>query len=56
MLDRRPALPDWKRFFSSDALNAAPVLRTGDECVDDSADVLLSELDFWNRSVDTCLQ
>jgi len=33
-----------KRFLSSSVEKAAPVLRTGDECVDDSADVLLSEL------------
>jgi len=33
-----------KRFLNSSVENAAPVLRTGDECVDDSADVLLSEL------------
>lgn len=31
VLERRPVEPDWKRFFSSEALNAAPVLRTGDE-------------------------
>ena len=34
-----------KRFLSSSVEKAAPVLRMGDECVDDSADVLLSELD-----------
>ena len=39
-LDLRPM----KRFLMSSVEKAAPVLRTGDECRDDSADVLLSEL------------
>lgn len=33
-----------KRLLMSSVEKAAPVLRTGDECLDDSADVLLSEL------------
>ena len=53
VLDLRPLLPPMKRLFSSPVEKAAPVLRTGDECVEDSADVLLSELDLLKRSVET---
>ena len=54
VLDFRPApVPPPNRFFNSTVEKAAPVLRTGDEWVEDSADVLLSELDFVKRSVDT---
>jgi hypothetical protein len=50
---RPPATPPPNRFFNSTVEKAAPVLRTGDEWVEDSADVLLSELDLLNRSVET---
>jgi len=43
-----------KRLLISPVEKAAPVLRTGEEWVDDSADVLLSELaDLLKRSTET---